>query len=65
MKTMTTINSNRNQSTPILWTPLPECQQELLSGGSPRVLRSSPLPVRPGAPGAPSGYSADPVPATT
>jgi hypothetical protein len=37
MKTMTTINPNRNQSTPILWIPLPECQQELLSGGAPRV----------------------------
>jgi uncharacterized membrane protein YgcG len=33
---MTTIKLNNNQSTPILWTPLPECQQELLSGGSPR-----------------------------
>jgi hypothetical protein len=37
MKTMTTINPNSNQSTPILWIPLPECQQELLSGGAPRV----------------------------
>jgi hypothetical protein len=36
MKTMTTINPNRNQSTPILWIPLPDCQQELLSGGAPR-----------------------------
>jgi hypothetical protein len=36
MKTMTTINPNSNQSTPILWIPLPECQQELLSGGAPR-----------------------------
>jgi hypothetical protein len=43
MKTMTTINPNRNQSTPILWIPLPECQQELLSGGSGRMTRT-PLP---------------------
>jgi hypothetical protein len=34
---MTTIKLNNNQSTPMLWIPLPECQQELLSGGAPRV----------------------------
>ncbi|XGV94435.1 MAG: hypothetical protein ACAF41_16960 [Leptolyngbya sp. BL-A-14] len=28
---------NVNQATTTLWTPLPECQQELLSGGAPRV----------------------------
>jgi hypothetical protein len=33
---MTTIKLNNNQSPPILWTSLPDCQQELLSGGSPR-----------------------------
>jgi hypothetical protein len=36
MKTMA-INPNNNQSTPILWISLPDCQQELLSGGAPRV----------------------------
>jgi hypothetical protein len=37
MKTMTTIKPNTLQSTPSLWTALPDCQQELLSGGAPRV----------------------------
>jgi hypothetical protein len=37
MKTMTTTKPSINQSTPILWIPLPECQQELLNGGAPRV----------------------------
>jgi uncharacterized membrane protein YgcG len=35
LKTMA-IKLNNNQSTPILWTSLPDCHQELLSGGSPR-----------------------------
>jgi hypothetical protein len=34
---MKMIKRNTNQSIPILWTPLPDCQQELLSGGAPRV----------------------------
>jgi hypothetical protein len=33
MQTMTTIKPNTLQSAPILWTALPDCQQELLSGG--------------------------------
>jgi hypothetical protein len=37
MKAMTATKPSINQSTPILWTPLPDCQQELLSGGAPRV----------------------------
>jgi hypothetical protein len=56
---MTTLKQNGLPSLPTLWTALPDCQQELLSGGSPRVLRSSPLPVLPGAPGAPSSPSGD------
>ncbi len=37
MKTMATIKPNSNQSTSLLWTALPEDQQELLSGGAPQV----------------------------
>jgi len=37
MKTMNTSKSNCLQSTSSLWTPLPECQQELLSGGAPKA----------------------------
>ncbi len=32
---MKMLKPNCVQSIPILWTPLPECQQEMLSGGAP------------------------------
>jgi hypothetical protein len=54
---MTTLKQNGLPSLPTLWTALPDCQQELLSGGSPRLPRppvGSPPPVSPpGLPGAP------------
>lgn len=46
---MTALKPNIIQSTPIFWTPLPECQQELLSGGASMLTRPAPpssdLPV--------------------
>jgi len=51
MKTMTSFAHDRNQATPMLWIPLPECQQEMLSGGAPQV--------KPPKPGEGGGTNAD------
>ncbi len=59
MKPMPSIKPNNSQSSAILWTPLPDCQQERLSGGGPIVKSSG--GVTPGGGGGSNGGSADPL----
>jgi hypothetical protein len=43
MKSITVTKQSGNQPAFTLWTPLPECQQEMLSGGAPKI-RTPPPP---------------------
>jgi hypothetical protein len=50
MKTIAVIEQSGNQPAFTLWTPLPEYQQEMLSGGAPK-LPPPPPPPGGGTPG--------------